>query len=48
MEEYSRRKWRWRCIIFDGKDLVRERVIIKTGEDHVISRILEGLRTKRS
>ena len=48
MKEYSRKKQRWRCVIFDRKDLVRERVIIKTGEDHVISRILGELRTEKS
>ena len=48
MKEYSRRKQQWRHIIFDRKDLVKGCIIIKTGENHVISRILGELRTEKS
>ena len=34
-------------IIFDGKNLVRERIITKKGEGYIISGILGGLRTEK-
>ena len=47
-EEYFRKKSTARHIIFDGKDLVRERVIIKKGEGHVSLRSLGGISERKS
>jgi len=47
-EEHSKKKSTVRYVIFNGKDLVRECVIIKKGEERISLRGLGGISEIRS